>query len=64
MLSADRCLELGVTGPVLRAAGPAADLRKDMPYGGYETFDFDVPTRTEGDAYARYRCGSTRCASR
>ena len=55
ILSADRCLELGVTGPVLRAAGPAVDLRKDMPYCGYETFDFDVPTRTEGDAYARYR---------
>jgi NADH-quinone oxidoreductase subunit D len=55
VLSAERCLELGVTGPVLRAAGPAVDLRKDMPYCGYETFDFDVPTRTEGDAYARYR---------
>jgi NADH-quinone oxidoreductase subunit D len=55
VLSAERCLELGVTGPVLRAAGSTADLRKDMPYCGYETFDFDVPTRTEGDAYARYR---------
>jgi NADH-quinone oxidoreductase subunit D len=55
ILSAERCLELGVTGPPLRAAGVAIDLRKDMPYCGYETFDFDVPTRTEADAYARYR---------
>jgi NADH-quinone oxidoreductase subunit D len=55
VLPADRCLELGVTGPLLRAAGLPIDLRKDMPYCGYETFDFDVPTRTEGDAYARYR---------
>ena len=55
LLPAERCLELGVTGPVLRSAGVAADLRKDMPYAGYETYDFDVVTRTEGDAYARYR---------
>jgi NADH-quinone oxidoreductase subunit D len=53
-LSADRALELGVTGPVLRAAGVAADLRKDMPYCGYETYDFEVPVRTGADAYARY----------
>jgi NADH-quinone oxidoreductase subunit D len=55
VLGADRALELGVTGPVLRAAGVPSDLRKDMPYCGYETYDFDVVTRTEGDAYARYR---------
>jgi NADH-quinone oxidoreductase subunit D len=54
-LSAEQCLELGVTGPILRAAGIPADLRKDMPYCGYETYDFEVPTRTESDAYARYR---------
>jgi NADH-quinone oxidoreductase subunit D len=55
VLPAERCLELGVTGPVLRAAGVPMDLRKDMPYCGYETFEFDVPVRTEADAYARYR---------
>ncbi|GIU97334.1 MAG: NADH-quinone oxidoreductase subunit D [Actinomycetota bacterium] len=53
-LPAERCLELGVTGPILRAAGVAADLRKDEPYCGYETYEFDVPVRTEADAYARY----------
>jgi NADH-quinone oxidoreductase subunit D len=54
VLTAEDALAFGVTGPILRAAGVAADLRKDMPYGGYETYDFDVPTRTEADAYARY----------
>jgi NADH-quinone oxidoreductase subunit D len=53
-LSAEDALALGVTGPVLRAAGVPVDLRKDEPYGGYETYDFEVPVRTEGDAYARY----------
>jgi NADH-quinone oxidoreductase subunit D len=55
VLTAAQCLSLGVTGPVLRASGVPADLRKDMPYCGYEEFDFEVPVRTEGDAYARYR---------
>jgi NADH-quinone oxidoreductase subunit D len=55
VLSADDALALGVTGPVLRAAGVPADVRKDAPYCGYETYDFDVPVRTEADSYARYR---------
>jgi NADH-quinone oxidoreductase subunit D len=54
ILSAEDALALGVTGPLLRAAGMAVDLRKDEPYSGYETYDFDVPVRTEADSYARY----------
>jgi NADH-quinone oxidoreductase subunit D len=47
-------LDLGVTGPMLRAAGVKTDARKDEPYSSYEKFDFEVPTRTENDVYARY----------
>jgi NADH-quinone oxidoreductase subunit D len=49
------CLALGITGPVLRAAGLAWDLRKTMPYCGYETYDFDVPIRTDADVWGRYQ---------
>jgi NADH-quinone oxidoreductase subunit D len=55
ILSADDALALGVTGPMLRAAGVAADVRKDEPYCGYETYDFEVPVGTGADAYTRYR---------
>ena len=48
-------IDLGVTGPVLRAAGLKIDERKDNPYSSYEKFDFDVPTYTENDVYARFR---------
>jgi NADH-quinone oxidoreductase subunit D len=54
MLSAEDALAYGVTGPMLRAAGVAVDLRKDEPYSGYETYEFDVPTSTDADSYARY----------
>jgi NADH-quinone oxidoreductase subunit D len=48
-------LDLGVTGPMLRAAGLKIDARKDEPYSSYEKFDFEVPTRTASDVYARYQ---------
>jgi NADH-quinone oxidoreductase subunit D len=53
-IDARTALGWGVTGPILRATGVAWDLRKAIPYCGYETYSFDVPTRSEGDAYARY----------
>jgi NADH-quinone oxidoreductase subunit D len=53
-LTGEECLNFGVTGPMLRASGVKWDLRKDRPYSGYEQYDFEVPTRSEGDVYARY----------
>jgi NADH-quinone oxidoreductase subunit D len=45
----------GLVGPILRAAGSDYDVRRYFPYSGYETYDFNVPTATEGDVFARYR---------
>ena len=47
------CMALGITGPVLRAAGLPYDVRKHSPYCGYETYDFDVPTSNERRSYSR-----------
>jgi NADH-quinone oxidoreductase subunit D len=55
-LGAQELLELGVTGPLLRAAGNPWDLRKAAPYSCYEEFDFKVPVGTVGDNYDRFAC--------
>ena len=54
-VSPEDLLALGVTGPMLRAVGISWDLRKDLPYCGYESYDFDVPTSLDGDCFARYQ---------
>jgi NADH-quinone oxidoreductase subunit D len=54
ILTPEEALQWSATGPTLRASGIAYDVRKAFPYSSYETYDFDVPTRTEGDAYARF----------
>jgi NADH-quinone oxidoreductase subunit D len=53
-LPPDQLIALSTTGPGLRAAGVPFDNRKMFPYSSYQEFDFDVPTRTESDCYARY----------
>lgn len=53
-LTAAQAISLGLTGPLLRSTGVPYDLRKVRPYSGYDQYDFEVPTATEGDAYARY----------
>ncbi len=53
-LSREDAMALGATGPTARASGIDWDLRRDMPYSGYEKFQFKVPVAQEGDVYARY----------
>jgi NADH-quinone oxidoreductase subunit D len=55
-VDAERLLSLGVTGPLLRAAGNPWDLRKAAPYSSYDDFDFKIPIGTVGDNYDRYAC--------
>ncbi|ROR72313.1 NADH-quinone oxidoreductase subunit D [Bogoriella caseilytica] len=53
VISLSAAMALGLTGPAVRAAGLPLDLRKTQPYSGYETYDFDVPTRQYSDNYNR-----------
>ncbi|MBV8726566.1 MAG: NADH dehydrogenase (quinone) subunit D [Candidatus Eremiobacteraeota bacterium] len=54
IVSSEEAVQWGLTGPALRASGIVYDVRKAFPYTGYEQYEFDVPSRTEGDAYARF----------
>jgi NADH-quinone oxidoreductase subunit D len=54
-ITADEAIDLCLTGPSLRASGVDVDIRRDAPYLLYDQVDFKVPTRTEGDVYARYQ---------
>lgn len=53
-LPVEEMLEIGMTGPCIRAAGIPMDARKMMPYSSYDKFSFEVPTSTDNDVYARY----------
>ena len=54
ILTSEDAIALGVSGPALRSTGVAYDVRKFFPYSSYDEFEFDVPTSTDGDCYARY----------
>ncbi|MCX5872741.1 MAG: NADH dehydrogenase (quinone) subunit D [Deltaproteobacteria bacterium] len=53
-LSLDKAIQLGVSGPMIRASGKSWDIRKSEPYCGYERYDFDIPVERGCDVYSRY----------
>src|SRR5436190_1906062 len=55
-ITAEDAIALGASGPTLRGSGIDFDLRRDMPYSGYENFKFKVPVSQDGDVFARYIC--------
>jgi NADH-quinone oxidoreductase subunit D len=54
VVTPERALQMGFTGPMLRGSGVAWDLRKKQPYASYDEVDFDIPIGTNGDCYDRY----------
>jgi NADH-quinone oxidoreductase subunit D len=56
IVTKDEALDLGFSGPMLRASGVAWDLRKSQPYEVYDKMDFDIPVGKNGDCYDRYLC--------
>jgi NADH-quinone oxidoreductase subunit D len=61
ILDPETCYDLGVTGPVLRAAGVPYDVRKTQPYSNIEQYDFDVAVADSADAYGRYLLRIQEC---
>ena len=55
IISAEEAIDWGLTGPCLRGSGVDLDLRRDNPYSGYETYDFNVCVETDGDVWARFK---------
>jgi NADH-quinone oxidoreductase subunit C/D len=53
VVTREQAIDWGMTGPGLRACGYAWDFRRALPYSGYEQFDFEIPTATDGDCYGR-----------
>jgi NADH-quinone oxidoreductase subunit D len=54
LITAEECIQYGVTGPILRGSGRAIDFRRARPYSVYDRFDFDIPSEQNGDIYDRY----------
>ena len=55
IIDKEEAINWGLTGPCLRGSGVELDLRRHNPYCGYETYDFDIPTETDGDVWSRYK---------
>jgi NADH-quinone oxidoreductase subunit D len=55
IMERDEAISWGLTGPCLRGSGVDLDLRRDNPYTGYETYDFEIPVETDCDVWARFR---------
>ncbi len=55
VISGEKAIQWGMTGPSLRGSGPNYDVRKAQPYSGYEQYEFEIPIGTNGDVYDRYQ---------
>ena len=61
IISREDAINWGLTGPSLRGSGVDLDLRRDNPYTGYETYDFDIPVEQDGDVWARFKVRMREC---
>ena len=61
LISGEDAINWGLTGPCLRGSGVDLDLRRDNPYTGYETYDFEIPTEPDGDVWSRFRVRMREC---